>query len=345
MSNFVKYPKIPQFRNVLETVKYMTYDVGLIENEQPIHHFNDLPTLVFSGTVKLHGKNAAVCGEGDELWAQSRTGKLGAGLNEFYIFFNENQEDFKKLIKEIRLDNNIPSSYCIALFGEWVGPGVQKNVGISKIEDKAFFMFGIQVVPDDRTKTPFWLDVADYSSTNAQINNIYDYQTFLRHVDFSDHKKAFNELMDITSNVENECPVSKSFGINNSIGEGIVWTGHYLGELLRFKVKGDKHAGKAKVKKLSIEDEGRLNEINVVVNQITPVWRLDQILTNTFNLNDGGSLDKKRMGEYIKNIGKDIEDEEMDIIKKAGFTFSDVSKQVGNVTREYFFERERINNV
>ena len=48
---------------------------------------------------------------------------------------------------------------------------------------------------------------------------------------------AQNKLVEITEEIEKECPVSASLGIKDGVGEGAVWTCFYKGDKFIFKVK------------------------------------------------------------------------------------------------------------
>jgi hypothetical protein len=92
----------------------------------------------------------------------------------------------------------------------------------------------------------------------------------------------------MTNEVENECPVAKQFGVSG-IGEGIVFS-HMTpdGVVYRFKSKGEKHSKGPKIKKLKTVDDEKENKIIDVVNQVTPSWRLEQMMDKTFDLMNGG---------------------------------------------------------
>ena len=63
MSQFIKFPSIEQYRNIVKRVQHSARYVGYNEekNEPIINPFAEMPTLTFTGTVKLHGTNAGVC--------------------------------------------------------------------------------------------------------------------------------------------------------------------------------------------------------------------------------------------------------------------------------------------
>ena len=123
------------------------------------------------------------------------------------------------------------------------------------------------------------------------------------------------------------------------IGEGIVFSTEFNGNVIRFKSKGEKHAGKSKVKTLKSVDNEKISALIELANKVTPEWRLDQMLTNTFNLINGGELDIKRLGDYIKNVTSDVVKEDIDIIAESGFEFKDIVKYVSEIAKKYFLAK------
>ena len=91
----ISYPKIGQFRNVIADINRMITYVGQDDNDEPIYdHSIPKPTLVFKGTVKLHGTNAGVCYNHQQgIWAQSRSRVITPVKdNAGFAFFVENNK-------------------------------------------------------------------------------------------------------------------------------------------------------------------------------------------------------------------------------------------------------------
>ena len=124
----------------------------------------------------------------------------------------------------------------------------------------------------------------------------------------------------------------------NMIGEGIVFS-HMTadGEVYRFKSKGEKHSKASKVSTLKPVDDAKINNIIETVNKVTPDWRLEQMLDKTFDLMNGGTIDIKRMGEFIRNVVNDVLKEESDTIAAAGLEPKDINAKVSERCRNYFF--------
>ena len=226
----------------------------------------------------------------------------------------------------------------ISIYGEWCGGSIQKGVAICNLP-KSFFVFGGKVTPHDESGA-YWVDYTYLRDCDNLVYNIDDFPTYEMEIDFNEPQLVQNTLHDLTMEVEKECPVAKHFG-HSGIGEGIVWTGEFNGKSLRFKTKGDKHAGASKVKTVKKVDNEKLQKIIDLVDKITPVWRLDQMLTETCDLLNGGQIDRKHLGNYIKAVTADIVKEESDVIAGEGFELKDLTKRISQTAREFFFEKEK----
>jgi hypothetical protein len=178
--------------------------------------------------------------------------------------------------------------------------------------------------------------------TDNQIFNINDFKTFSIDIDFNYPELAQNLMIAITDEVEQECPVSKHLGVSG-IGEGVVWSVRYKGVVHRFKVKGEKHSAKSKVKTLKPVDDEKVNKIINLVNQVTPEWRLDQMLEKACDFMNGGTLDRSKLGDYIRYVIADIVKEETLTLSEAGVEPKEINKYVSEVARKYFFAREQNN--
>ena len=148
----------------------------------------------------------------------------------------------------------------------------------------------------------------------SRIFNVEDYETYSIDVDFNMPQLAQNKFGEITEHVENECPISKAFGIDNGLAEGVVWSVEYKDSVHRFKVKGDKHSV-TKVKKLASVDVEKLKTIQDFISYAVTENRFNQAVENVFGKED---LDVKKMGDFIRWFVKDIASEEMDTMVENG---------------------------
>ena len=79
-----------------------------------------------------------------------------------------------------------------------------------------------------------------------------------------------------------------------------------------------------------------------VAEQVTPSWRLDQALTEVCDLLNGGTLDRAKLGDYIKWVMNDIIKEDSDILNENGVEPKDIGKYVSEIARRYFFDQELV---
>jgi hypothetical protein len=344
MKKMIKFPSIEQFRSVVSNISRQFNFVGLDETGEAIYdHTLPKPTLTFTGSVKLHGTNAAVCYNSiGGLWAQSRENiitieKDNAG---FAFFVESNKDALNKLFREIQEKTSVSyDANTVTIYGEWCGGNIQKGVGISKLE-KSFFIFGLKVSPiveDDeelKNKPAFWVDHSYLRSNESKIYNINDFQTYSIDIDFNMPQLIQNTLSELTIAVEEECPVAKAFG-HSGIGEGIVWSCNYKDIVYRFKVKGEKHSA-SKVKVLASVDVDKLNSIKEFIEYAVTESRFNQALENIFP--NGEPIDVKKMGDLIRWVVMDVTKEEMDTMVENNIEPKDVNKYVSSKVREMFFK-------
>jgi len=338
----VKYPKIEQFRHIVNSIKKMTTFIGVDNNNNPIYDNNiKLPIVNAIGTVKLHGTNAGISYNSiNNIYVQSRTNIYKLDENNLHFgftdFVNKNVSIFKTFFDTISKENDIDINvYTITIYGEWCGKSIQKNVGISKIE-KAFFIFGIKIsnINDENFKS-YWLDCSKYKNNECRIYNIYDFKTYNIKIDFNNPKNSQKMLETITNDVENECPVSKSFGING-IGEGVVWCFKYENTFFQFKTKGKKHSV-TKTKEIASVESEIFNTIKDFVEYSVTDNRFNQAIKEIFI--DESYLDIKKLGDLLKWIVNDILIEEKDVLKENNLEPKNVKKFISEKAKNMFFQR------
>lgn len=340
MKTHISYPKIQQFRNIVTAINRMVTFAGVDKEGEAIYDASiKKPTLRFKGTVKLHGTNASVCfNQKDGFWMQSRQNIITIEQDNagFAIFASRNKDVFMHMINQIIAKHNIDTKeVTVSIYGEWAGKGIQKSVGISQLE-KAFYIFGVKISnPKVEEFKSYWLPSVDIRNIEKRIFNVEDYKTYNVDVDFNMPQLAQNKFIEITESVEKECPIAKTFGIENGLGEGVVWTVSYKNINYRFKVKGEKHSV-SKVKKLASVNVEKLNSIKEFVDYAVTENRFNQSIENTFGKED---LDVKRMGELLRWMIKDIMLEETDTLKENDLVPKDVNKYISLKTKELFFNR------
>jgi len=343
MSKHIKYPSIEQYRHVVSSVNRSYNYIGMDENDQPIFDPSiQKPTLTFKGTVKIHGTNSGVSyNSTNGMYFQSRKNVITPQKdNAGFAFWADSKRDvFTDLINKIIEENKIDTSkQTITIYGEWAGKGIQKGIAVAELP-KSFYLFGVKI--SEPEVDAYWIPCEKIGNDLQEhnIHNIYDFETFLVDIDFKHPEIAQNGIVELTIAVENECPVAKQLGVSG-IGEGIVFSHVSDRYKLMFKSKGEKHS-KSKVKTIKEVDVTKLELIQNVVDKVTPEWRLEQFLVETFDLQNGGEITRKKMGDYIRAVINDVMKEDSDIISDAGLEPNDVNKVISTKVRDYFFKKEK----
>ncbi|MBP2282772.1 hypothetical protein H4V97_001090 [Flavobacterium sp. CG_23.5] len=315
-----KYPSIEQFRNVIRTVKTNHDYQGKDEKGESVYsHNSNYPTLKFKGTVKLHGTNAGIVKYPDgKIEFQSRERVLELESDNAGFMNKMHLLDFDKFF------NKLSFNEFGAIYGEWCGGNVQKGVAINGLE-KMFVIFGVKV--DDE-----WVEIPEaFKDEENKIFNINQFKTSEVEIDFNSPELIQNRLIELTIDVENECPVGKHFG-NIGIGEGIVFTSVDFPDL-KFKSKGEKHSA-SKVKVLNEIDVVAMESINEFVELSVTENRLKQGLEVLKE--NGISIETKSIGEFLRWIVTDILKEEKDTLETSGLDEKKVKGAIVNKARFWF---------
>ncbi|MFW6219788.1 MAG: RNA ligase family protein [bacterium] len=346
---FTKFTKIKDYKSIIRDVIHSTRYIGLNESGEPIYdNEKELPTLTFTGTIKLHGTNASIVrSPSGDIHFQSRREIITPEKdNAGFAFFGKSHESiFNEYFDRIKIKywKDLSDNH-IAIFGEWCGGNIQKGVAISGLP-KMFVIFAVKISLDiggevysEYIPKQYWKDLR---SPENNIYNIYDFKTYSIDIDFNRPKEFINTLVDYTMEVENKCPVGEYFGrgINegdNITGEGIVWETWYKGDRFIFKTKGEKHSS-SKVKKIVSIDAEKLNSINEFVNYAVTENRLNQAIEQVFTIRSI-EPEKRYTGDFIKWIHNDIIEEESDVLNANGLEPNDVNKEISIKARNWFFK-------
>jgi hypothetical protein len=309
---------------IREIKKHISYDIEVKDT----HCF-------FANGVLVHNSNAGISFNNTHgIWVQSRNNiitplKDNAG---FATFVEGRKYIIENLILDVVYNNRIDcDKETVTIFGEFVGKGVQKGVGVSELE-KSMFIFGVKITPHSKEKPSYWVDYKSLKFPAERIYNISDYKTYEIKIDFNDPLQVQNKLIELTEEVEKECPIAKAFGISG-IGEGIVWTN---GEI-KFKVKGELHSS-SKVKTLAAVDVDLLESIKDFVIYAVTENRFNQAIENIFPNN--GPKDIKKLGDLIKWVNSDIIKEELDTLIKNNLEPKQVMGATAKKVKEMFLNLE-----
>lgn len=335
--SFQKFPSIEQYRDCIKEVSSNVRYRGRDANDKPVYEKSyKLPTIDFTGTVKLHGANAAVARRGNSgsLWAQSRNRiiSLDSDNHGFCTFVQENEKHFDALLS---LVEGVNENDVVTIFGEWCGQGIQKNVAIAALP-KMFVVFAAKIGENDQET---WLSpekvaklvLADQKC--ALIHNIYSFPTFTMKIDFNQPDASQMQLEALTDAVEKQCPVGAKFGVNG-IGEGIVWVGENDGRIYRFKVKGDEHAVTKKKNSAATKPEIQ-DSVGEFVKNVVTQQRCEQGIQEVFK-SENKTAQLSETGTFIRWVLADVLKEESDTISASNLNKDQVAKSINDAARSWF---------
>ncbi len=349
MKRHINFGSIEQFRNIVKNVRSSSQYIGFDEVEnKPI--FDDtikFPIITAIGTEKIHGTNAAVCFNSvDGFWVQSRENiitveKDNAGCA---LAVESKKEQWMDIIHELAKEYNIDMfNNIISIYFEWAGGNIQKNSALSGLNKKAIIFKHFKVSNfNDSIERSTWYETKIngiwIEDIENEIYNIHNFDTYEIEIDFSRPDISQNKMIELINEIEENSPVGKSFGIENNIGEGIVFTFLFKDELYRFKVKGEKHST-SKVKTLKLVDSEKEQTKIDFANYATPSWRLEQAYQNVFDTINGGKGDIKKTGDFLRAVHFDIIKEENDILIEKGLEPKEVNGLISNIARAWLIEQ------
>jgi hypothetical protein len=332
---FIKFPSIEQFRHVIQKVTNSTRYVGKDEETQkPIYDYNkELPTIEFIGTTKIHGTNFCIGYNpiDSEFWFQSRNNIITPIKDNLDSarFAYDRLDCFKDIVSKIENPNN----ENIWIYGEFAGKGIQDGVSVSEVE-KFFTIFKIKVgniwLSDD-----FINGLDNYTEYRIFNSLFFGHKTI--QIDFNKPELSQNKLIEMTLEIEQECPVGKAFGISG-IGEGLVFSAvgsEYNSSEYWFKSKGEKHSV-TKVKKLVEVDVEKIKSNEEFVEKTVTENRLRQGLEYLKEMKI--ELSPKSTGDFIRWVHNDILKEEKDVMDISGISEKDLGKLVSVKAKTWFFQ-------
>lgn len=335
---FKKYHKIPQYRGVVKSICSVADFKGLDEEGVAIYVDSEKPVLTAKGHVKLHGTNALISyTPTDGLQAGKRKSLVGKDSLRAHFMFNQFVQVTKKDTL-IEIMDTLWREHCvegeqITLYGEWAGNGVQKGVGISLLP-KSFFVFDCKKTNLDTDESE-WIDIEGLRFPSIDnMYNIDEFPTFEVEIDFNKPALIQNRLVEITNQVEKDCPVAKQLlGETDKelVGEGVVWRFFWKGQKYIFKVKGEKHST-SKVKKLAQIDPEVLKSINEFVEYACTENRINQ------GIQEVDAKSKSDTRDLVSWVSRDIIKEESDVLKASGLTYKQVAKSCSKVIVNHFFK-------
>lgn len=321
-----EFPHIGALHQVARHIKIL--------NEDPELESINLP-MTFEGTVKLHGCNCGISFFEGEVAPQSRTRTLSPTDDHygFAKFVEARKGVFSNIAQSLRDHYQEIGESPLTVFGEYIGPGIQRKTAITKLSAKQFVIFAAFANDAYKDQLKF------LSDPKSEIYNVNDVQKYEVTIDFADRQSfedAVEHISRKTKEVEDQCPWAKQFEVEG-VGEGIVWkpTGGYQGDSrFYFKSKGMKHQGGKEAKiKIAIDPEV-LKSINDFVDFSCTNSRLQQGLEAIKE--KGLELEMKNMGTFLRWVGDDIQRECALELETSSLGWKEVSKPVTIKARDWY---------
>lgn len=320
---FFKYKKIRQFKDVAFNA-----------------HRNNVKSAKFVQTTKLHGTNASVVYDinAQNIYTQSRN-KVNNNQDShmgFAEYVEQNREQIINWFKALVAQSSFTNESHIVVYGEWVGPGIQKNVALTQLEEKAFIVFDVKLIinSDDDHDENIYTDFPLFSSFEfTPWYSILDFPCEFITIDFQDLETSYLDLEKQAEAVAAECPVGQQLGADGK-GEGHVYIhiGQEEGIPSKFKVKGKEHQNK---KQVSFDKSNKeYSEAKVFAESVTSIPRLEQGIQYLEEF-DHPTTELSSLQFLIPWVIKDIHDEE-DIPENISIKF--LNKEIANITRNFFNE-------
>lgn len=320
---FFKYRKIRQFKDAAFNA-----------------HRNNVKSAQFIQTTKLHGTNASIVYDikAQNIYTQSRN-KVNSSQDShmgFAEYVEKNREQIITWFKSLVGQSTLTDESHVVVYGEWVGPGIQKNVALTQLEEKLFVVFDVKLIinSDDDHDENIYTNFPIFTSFEfAPWYSILDFPYKLVTIDFQDLEASYLDLENQAETVAVECPVGKQLGVVGK-GEGHVYVhvGHEDGIPSKFKVKGKEHQNKKQVS-FDVSNK-KYNEAKVFAESVTSMPRLEQGIQY---LEEFGhpTTELSSLQFLIPWVIKDIHDEE-DIPENISVNF--LNKEIANITRNFFNE-------
>ena len=336
----ISFPSIPQYRDVIKQIQ-----------QSAKHHVVVTPTVTFKGSVKLHGTNAAVVlGLDGEVYAQSRERVIDPFSDNagFATWLVQHKQWFKNILENL-LVYTTDDKQVVQIYGEWCGGNIQKGVGLSKLP-KMFVIFGVRI--SENAESQNWLDVDilhnlfnEYEGKPENVHLSTDFPAFFMNIDFNAPEQSQQSLIDLTIEVEKDCPVARKFlpdTTDELIGEGIVWEAVDSPNLpfsvqgLRYKCKGEKHQN-SKVKVLVPVDLEKVASVDEFVEKTCTENRLKQGLDKLKEM--GLEQTSQNTGAFLKWVLSDCITENLETLSESGLTTKDVSSKLAAKTRLFYLSQ------
>ncbi len=324
----IKWPSIASFHNVRKLIR--TYP----------ELCNGALLVKYRGKVKLHGTNSAICLTSNGIYAQNRTQ---------IITPQKDNVGFAAWVESVK-DKLVRTYECIGhdtvVYGEWVGPGINKGTAAHKIKNKIFAIFAAyQPEIEKFTTDPFFLRLMLLGMLPIPDVYILPWQTNELTVSWTRPVEELQSTVDAlnkaVSEVEACDPWVKDMFDIEGLGEGLVYypvsakhEGRKCFSDLAFKAKGRKHKVVATKRPVQVDPEVA-KSIEEFVNLVVTEARLEQGVAEACNV----EFNTSHIGKFIGFVTKDCNKECQDELEASNLKWKQVSKSIANKARNWYLRK------
>lgn len=343
---FIKFPSIYDFHRVIRKIKERAAFRGLDANDNPIYdQAPTYPVYTFRGTVKVHGSNAAITKVDGEINFQSRDNLVTPEKDHMGLAAHFNDQTSQRILSNMfddigrhlkfDLGRTDTEGLPVAIFGEWCGDKIQTKASIAVLP-KMFVIVKVKVGEE-------WLDMDKLQWLCAPVISIFNIgcdPEYLVTVDFSRPELTQEKMRLLTLEVEQNCPFARRFGIENGIGEGLVWScvedpsSDYW-----FKIKGQKHSN-TNIKLINAVDTDARQALYNFCEAVVQEPRLDQAFQKVI-VEQERPFTQQSMGDFIRWIYADVLREEEDLIKEHNIDPEEMGKPISDICKKWYIGKMR----
>ncbi|KAF2865437.1 hypothetical protein BDV95DRAFT_586395 [Massariosphaeria phaeospora] len=333
------YPKITtHVKDVVKTLKHKKRDPEHPEQEIT------LDPIVIRGTVKLHGTHADIVVHSDNtivfqsrnqvnLLATADNGGFAAAMGKKTDTILALRDQYMARWAQLNPGQIPNSSEPVIIAGEWIGQGIQKDVGISRLS-KRFVIVSTKINGQ-------WVRDTDYENIEAykdQIDNISRCGVYWRTLYPEDQQKTIDNLEELTEIVAARCPFAESFGIFGE-GEGLVWKlePYFSDADLWFKTKGGRFKPTFVPAPKKLADGAE--EKREAAATVAKAWCSGQRLEQGWDILEENERNKKGIGKFLRWVQDDILLEEKGYIEEHQIEATLLKYEISAIAKPWYWER------
>ena len=296
----------------------------------------------YTATVKLHGTNAGLYIDKNGAYVpQSRRRSLtieqdNFGFAAFALGANV-RERIEAIAHRVMCHYGLEN---VTLFGEWIGPGIQQNVGIDKLTQREFVLFGAGTTESSVfSLLPYDFEqVLDSIGTpELRVRCIYEIDPIyfeLRANDYARNARVHADLLKRVDEIDARCPWAAVHGIDGH-GEGLVCTPVGISDPeMRFKLKGTSHVATGTPKRQRKADQSAA--VYEFVGRVITGARLEQGARELAGLNGEKPPTMQQTGDFLEWIRRDVAEEHAQDLADAGLEFAQVKGALNRAALDFW---------